>query len=109
MVPERPNTEDIIINKKLGKRLTRDEEFVFEFEKQEKTREVKRRLLQRSSNGNLALDSFPDFTMIGQAKQEEQVEDEEMPMANSDSVKQKESEKENQEPVKEEERQEVQE
>jgi hypothetical protein len=53
MVPDHPSKEDIIINKMLGKRLSREEEFVFEYETQEKTREVKRKLLQRSSNGSL--------------------------------------------------------
>jgi hypothetical protein len=32
MVPERPNAEDIIINRLVGKRLSREEEFVFEYD-----------------------------------------------------------------------------
>jgi len=51
MVPERPNTEDILINKSLGKRLTREDEFIFDFELQERTRAVKRRFLDKWTPG----------------------------------------------------------
>ena len=62
MIPECPNTEDFIINKapalgRLGKRLSREEEFIFNFEMQERTREVKRRLLSRTTNGEVEYES----------------------------------------------------
>jgi len=109
MVPERPSTEDIIINKMIGKRLTREEEFVFEYETQEKTRDVKRRLLQRSTNGSINLDAFPDFPMAAQNFVEEPNQEVEMVGSKSDHQNKKDSEKENQEPVKEEETHQVQE
>lgn len=60
MVPERPNTEDVIINRLVGKRLSRDEEFLFDYEKQERTTEVKRRLLEKHMpNGDLSFDIIP--------------------------------------------------
>jgi hypothetical protein len=63
MMPENPNKEDVIINKQLGKRLSHEQEYLFEFDVLEKTREIKRRLLSRNSNGDVNLDSFPDVTL----------------------------------------------
>lgn len=62
MVPERPNAEDVIINRLVGKRLSREEEYLFEYEKQERTREVKRRLLEKHMpNGDLSVDLVPEY------------------------------------------------
>jgi hypothetical protein len=76
MVPERPNAEDVIINRLVGKRLSREEEFVFEYDTQERTREVKRRLLEKHMpNGDLSFNLILDFK--GQQKNTE-VQDPEM-------------------------------
>ena len=76
MVPERPNAEDVIINRLVGKRLSREEEFVFEYDTQERTREVKRRLLEKHMpNGDLSFNLIIDFK--GQQKNSE-VQDPEM-------------------------------
>ena len=77
MVPERPTAEDVIINRLVGKRLSREEEYLFEYEKQERTREVKRRLLEKHMpNGDLSVDLVPDYK--GQQKNTS-VQDTEMP------------------------------
>jgi hypothetical protein len=60
-MPDLPNREDIIINKQLGKRLSSESEYLFEFEILEKTREIKRKLLSKISNGAINLDSFPEL------------------------------------------------
>ena len=76
MVPERPNAEDVIINRLVGKRLSREEEFVFEYDTQERTREVKRRLLEKHMpQGDLSFNLILDFK--GQQKNS-QVQDPEM-------------------------------
>jgi hypothetical protein len=42
--------------------LSREEEYLFEYEKQERTREVKRRLLEKHMpNGDLSVDLVPDY------------------------------------------------
>jgi hypothetical protein len=70
MVPERPNAEDVIINRLVGKRLSREEEFVFEYDTQERTREVKRRLLEKHMpQGDLSFNLILDFK--GQQKNTE--------------------------------------
>ena len=71
MVPDRPNQEDVIINKCLGKRLSREDEFLFEFEQQERMREVKRRLLEKNSNG-MTFDSIIDFSMHSDLSQKDE-------------------------------------
>ena len=70
MVPERPNAEDVIINRLVGKRLSREEEFMFEYDTQERTREVKRRLLEKHMpQGDLSFNLILDFK--GQQKNTE--------------------------------------
>jgi len=77
MVPERPNAEDVIINRLVGKRLSREEEFVFEYDTQERTREVKRRLLEKHMpNGDLSFNLILDFKV--QQQKNTEVQDPEM-------------------------------
>jgi hypothetical protein len=57
--------------------LSLEEEYLFEYEKQERTREVKRRLLEKHMpNGDLSVDLVPDYK--GQQKNTS-VQDTEMP------------------------------